>query len=179
MPLNLKVLGLAGFGLFVGYVVIDMERDVREVARQHGLTAEETAAYRACDRDMGKKKMTLKGAGTSVTSFVPPEVCACQSKAMARTFRPGAYGSHRRVVDVLTEGRSPSERLEATDLRSPSPAPELQFLELVGSLSGCITAYRQDNDRRVAEAVAQHQREREARARGPRERAASVPGELR
>lgn len=140
-------LGLAGIFLaVVAYVLVAAERDMERIAEENGLDAEQTAAFRSCDRHMSGKEMV---SGGMTLSRVPKDICVCQSRAMVAVFNGGEYSSHKNVVNYLG-GKKKRKPLNSKHLKYPTSAEE-EFDRLEQSLRRCVAEYVAEGRRRALE----------------------------
>ena len=139
---------LCGVISVLGWAYLDNQDDLERIAMEHGLDAEQTAAFKACAGHMAGKSLSLANA---TYSRVPREICVCQSRSMVAVFRSGEYRSHENIVDYLSDD-GPRRPLDQSQLQRPESA-EGDFTRLADSLMQCTMFYHLESTRRNQEAL--------------------------
>ena len=79
--------------------------NVKQIAQIYKLDAAETNAFLACHKQTeGKGLETRNPHGTIKRYTIPDEICVCQARAMAATFKPDRFDEHRIVIDYRIAG---------------------------------------------------------------------------
>lgn len=135
-----------GFLAFVAWAYVKDQSDLERIAAENGFDAEHTAAFKACDRQMSGRSLSLGGV---TYSKVPNDICVCQTLAMVAVLRSGEYSSHRNVVNYLTD-ENDRRPLDPSQLKNPAD-PEGEFRRLSEHLRLCVFHFSLASDRRNRE----------------------------
>ena len=99
-----KCFWLASAGLALAACGGPSAVDIELIAKAAKLTKSETAAFTVCNSTMaGKSPVLHTPKATWKMSFVPPEVCACQSKTIATIFRVDKFPSYKKFVTYVVK----------------------------------------------------------------------------
>lgn len=139
------------------YSFVQDSAATKALAAKHRLTPEQTAAFKACHSQMsGKSLESHSTKGTIKDGRVPDDICICQSKLMAETFKPYTYADHRLVIDYKVKGSGPHS-LSPSNLK-PGIDGEVQFTLLADQLSACAAEYRLNEAAAISKLQAEQKR---------------------
>lgn len=123
----------------------DNTAEVKAMAKKLKMGKPETAAFMACAKELGPKKPIFITYSTDPAVAntaermmgVPLEVCACQSRTMAKLFKEDKLKGHEKFVTYITkQKRKPTMKLGRKDVKQ-GVDPEKGAMELVASLQSC------------------------------------------
>jgi hypothetical protein len=132
-----KVLAFAIGGSLMMLVYFNMESEKAALALSSGLSSAEAKAFSACSSHLfGKKMKFTTPYGAVERSRVPDEVCVCQARTMALTFKEDRYGGHQQIVDAIVN-RRPLPSLSASDFQDETQSSETVATAVAESLFKC------------------------------------------
>lgn len=143
-----KYLGMATVALLLA-ACGDQTAEIKALSKKMKLSKPEVAAFNACVKDIGGKKPIFITASTDPEvpatavrmNKVPLEVCACQSRTMAKLFKDDKLKGHEKFAGyIIKQKRKPTLKLGRKDVKQ-GVDPEKGGLELVTSLQSCASGF--------------------------------------
>lgn len=133
------------------------DAEIKQYAKQKGMSEIQTAAFTSCAKDTGRKKLMFPvKEGNLLMKQVPLDVCACQSKTMISVFKEKKYGGHTAFLEYMANERKKKKpRLPKKELVAGLKPIDARTT-LQTSLEACVKAYRTahaDTDAEMFEVV--------------------------